>query len=166
MLKKSVTSRSCNNEADRIWGDWYDTRNFSASQAISVQICNILRWCSSWTLNIFFIRQELVTRKHCFRSPIFIKHFFSCVVCSVTFCRFGRSYFIHPVRAPELLIPAPSPFEADIADAELKGYWSNPSKIFPSRDGTLFSLVLRLTVWKRISSVVEGVCRPTFWWGR
>jgi hypothetical protein len=149
MVKKWLTSRSCNNEADRIWDDWYDTMHFSASQVISVQTCKILHWCcSSWTLNIVFIRQELVTRKHCFRSPVFIKHFFSCIVCSFTLCRFRRSYFIHPVRAPELLIPSPSPFEADIADAELNGYWSNPSKIFPCRDETLFSLVLRLTFEK------------------
>jgi hypothetical protein len=56
------------------------------------------------------------------QKPCIHKAFFSCVVCRFTSCRFGRSYFIHPVRAPELLIPAPSPFEADIADAELKGY--------------------------------------------
>ena len=48
--------------------------------------------------------------------------FFSCIVCRFTFCRFDRSYFVHPVRAPELLIPASSPFEADIDDADLKGY--------------------------------------------
>jgi hypothetical protein len=48
--------------------------------------------------------------------------FFSCIVCRFTFCRFDRSYFLHPVRAPELLILAPSPFEADIHDADLKGY--------------------------------------------
>jgi hypothetical protein len=50
------------------------------------------------------------------------KAFFSCIVCRFTFCRFDRSYIVNPARAPELLIPAPSPFEADIADAELKGY--------------------------------------------
>jgi hypothetical protein len=74
------------------------------------------------------------------QKPYIHKAFFSCIVCRFTFC------FVHPVRARELLILAPSPFEADIADAELKGYRSNSSRIFPSRDETLFSLVIRLTV--------------------
>jgi hypothetical protein len=56
------------------------------------------------------------------QKPYILKAFFSCTVCRFTFCRFGRSHFAHPVRAPELLIPATSPFEVDIADAELKGY--------------------------------------------
>jgi hypothetical protein len=131
MLKQSVIARSCNNEADRICDDWLVRHQefFRESEAISVQACKILRWSSSWTLNIFFIRQELVTRKQCCRSRIFLKRF-SCTVCRFTFCRFGCSYFVHPVRAPELLIPATSPFEVDIADAELKGYWSNPTNIF------------------------------------
>lgn len=145
-LKQSVTSRTYNNEADRIWDDRYDAWNSSASQAITFQMCNFLRWCSGWTLNIFFNRQEILNQKPCIRSPAFIKYFYLVLWCRFVFCRFGRACcFVHPARSPGLLIRATSPSEVDICDAKLKTDWSNPSKIIPSRCETLLSLVHRLT---------------------
>jgi hypothetical protein len=131
MLKKSVISRSCSNEADRIGDDWLVRHQefFSESGALCSGVQDPALMLELDTEHFLYSsaprNSEAILQK-----PYIHKAFFSCTVCRFTFCRFGRSYFVHPVRAPELLIPATSPFEVDTADAELKGYWSNPSKIF------------------------------------
>ena len=50
-----------------------DTCNFPASQAITVQKCNVLRLSSRWTLRVFINRQETATLKPLFSRPMFRK---------------------------------------------------------------------------------------------
>ena len=46
-----------------ILDNYCDTWNFLASQAIILQMCNVLRLSSRWTLTIFINRQEAATQK-------------------------------------------------------------------------------------------------------
>jgi len=43
--------------------NYCDTWNFPASQAITVQMCNVLRLSPRWTLTVFINRQEAATQK-------------------------------------------------------------------------------------------------------
>jgi hypothetical protein len=46
-----------------------DTCNFPASQAIAVQMCNVPRLSSRWTLTVFINHQEAATQKTLFSRP-------------------------------------------------------------------------------------------------
>jgi len=46
-----------------------DTWNFQSSQALTVQMCNVLRLSSRWTLTVFVNRQEAATQKPLFSRP-------------------------------------------------------------------------------------------------
>jgi len=72
MPKQSVSSRTSDKQAQSTGDDSYDTWNFPASQAITVQKCNILRWSWTGTMSIFFHFQEAINRKRRFRRSTFI----------------------------------------------------------------------------------------------
>ena len=61
-----------------------DTCNFPASQAITVQMCNVLHLSSRWTLTVFINRQEAATPKTVLQQAYFILILW----CLRTFCTF------------------------------------------------------------------------------
>jgi len=79
------------------------------TSGITVQTCNVELKVGA--LNIFFYRHEAVTRKPCFRRPVFKINFFLVLwprftfwSCDFfTFCRFGCAFFVHPICLYTLL---------------------------------------------------------------
>ena len=76
-----------------IWGDWFDTRFFPASQAVIAQTCNILHWSwrwTVWTFSLFFLMP--LTLKPCLIRPMFIEHFSLVLWYRFIFIRFDRAF--------------------------------------------------------------------------
>jgi hypothetical protein len=63
----------------------------------------LLRWSWRWTLRIFFNLQDALTRKPCFRRPIFINRLFLVLWCRFSFCGFSRVLFVNPVQSVRYL---------------------------------------------------------------
>jgi hypothetical protein len=73
-----------------IWDDPYDTWNFPASQAITVQKCKVLHWSSRRYFEHFhssgWPNSEAMLHKACVHNTSLL------VLCKITFCRFGRAF--------------------------------------------------------------------------
>jgi len=98
MPLQSVTFRSCNN-VERVNMRRF-VRNLEFSSKPGDHCSDVQRpWLKLEvdTLRILFKFQEAVTRKPCFRKPVFILCVCVVVWCRCTTCRFGRAFLLHSV---------------------------------------------------------------------
>jgi hypothetical protein len=83
MPKLSVTSRTCDKQAQSTWVDSYDTWNFPANQSISIQTWNILCWRWTWALSVLFHFQGAINPEPTLQKAYMHIILFTCIMASM-----------------------------------------------------------------------------------